>query len=84
MAMGTSENAKISVEKSSKATIGFAGPTALAAMIYLSYAGSRFVSMLLDGMPAEGLVQAAVLEAVIGLACLAFLLPQRMRYPLTA
>lgn len=49
--------------------------TALAAMIYLSYAGSRFASMLVDGMPAESLVQAAVLEAVIGLACLAFLLP---------
>jgi hypothetical protein len=27
--------------------------------------------MLFDGVPAEGLVQAAVLEAVVGLACLA-------------
>ena len=43
---------------------------ALAAMIYLSYAGSRFASMLVDGIPTEGLVQAAVLEAVIGGACL--------------
>ncbi len=46
----------------------------LAAMIYLSYAGSRFASMLMDGTPAAGLVQAAVLEAVVGLACLALLL----------
>ncbi len=46
----------------------------LAAMIYLSYAGSRFASMLIDGTPAAGLVQAAVLEAVVGLVCLALLL----------
>lgn len=58
--------------------------TALAATIYLSYAGSRFASMLLDGMPAEGLVQAAVLETVIGLACLAFLLPRPVRVPRSA
>ncbi|HKJ50467.1 MAG TPA: DUF4345 domain-containing protein [Gammaproteobacteria bacterium] len=50
---------------------------ALAAMIYLSYAGSRFASMLLDGAPAEGLVQAAVLEAVVGLACLAMVALRR-------
>ena len=43
---------------------------ALAATIYLSYAGSRFASMLLDGIPAEGLVQAAILEVVVGLVCL--------------
>ena len=55
--------------------------TLLAAMIYLSYAGSRFVGMLLDGLPAEGLVQAAVLEAAVGLACLAFLLPRRATCP---
>ena len=50
---------------------------ALAAMIYLSYAGSRFASMLADGVPAEGLVQAAVLEAVVGLACLALAMARR-------
>ncbi len=43
----------------------------LAALIYLSYAASRFASMVFDGVPAEGLVQAAVLEAAVGLACLA-------------
>ena len=50
---------------------------ALAAAIYLSYAGSRFASMLFDGVPAEGLVQAALLEAVVGLACLAVALVRR-------
>ena len=44
--------------------------TALAALIYLAYAISRFASMALDGVPAAGLVQAAALEALIGLACL--------------
>ena len=46
----------------------------LAAMLYLSYAGARVVSILSDGIPAAGLVQAATLEAVVGLACLTVLL----------
>ena len=50
----------------------------LATMIYLSYATSRFASMWFDGVPAEGLVQAAALETVIGLACLAVLLIRRI------
>lgn len=50
----------------------------LAALIYLSYAGSRFASMALDGVPAAGLVQAAALESVVGLACLAVLVIRRM------
>jgi hypothetical protein len=45
----------------------------LGAMIYLSYAGARFVSIISDGMPAAGLVQATTLEAVVGLACLTVL-----------
>jgi len=48
--------------------------TWLAALVYLSYAGSRFVSMALDGVPAPGLMQAAALEALVGLACLAILI----------
>ena len=48
--------------------------TCLAALVYLSYAGSRFVSMAFDGVPAPGLVQAAALEALVGLACLAILM----------
>ena len=50
----------------------------LAALIYLSYAVSRSVSMVFDGIPATGLVQATVLEAIIGLACMVVLLISRM------
>ena len=49
----------------------------LATMIYLSYAGSRFASMIIDGTPAAGLVQAAGLEGIIGLACSAMLFLRR-------
>ena len=42
----------------------------LGALIYLGYAASRFLSMAVDGLPATGLVQAAGLEAIIGVACL--------------
>ena len=51
---------------------------ALGALIYLSYAASRGVSMALDGVPAAGLVQAAALETAIGLACVAVLAMRRM------
>jgi hypothetical protein len=51
----------------------------LASLIYLSYAGSRFLSMAFDGVPATGLVQAAVLEGIVGLACLAWLMISRMK-----
>jgi hypothetical protein len=50
----------------------------LATLIYLSYALSRLVSMAFDGVPAAGLVQAAALEGVIGLACLAVLMMRRI------
>lgn len=50
----------------------------LAMLIYLSYAASRFASMVFDGIPATGLVQAAALESVVGLACLALLLIRRV------
>ncbi|MEM7069890.1 MAG: DUF4345 family protein [Pseudomonadota bacterium] len=46
----------------------------LATLIYLSYASSRFVSMASDGIPATGLVQAAALEAFVGLICLVILM----------
>ncbi len=42
----------------------------LAGVLYLSYGLSRILSMVADGMPAEGLQQAAILEIVIGLICL--------------
>jgi low temperature requirement protein LtrA len=50
----------------------------LAALIYLSYAGSRLVSMALDGLPATGLVQAAALEGIVGMACLVVLAIRRI------
>lgn len=56
----------------------------LAALIYLSYAGARVASMALDGMPAAGLVQAAALEAILGLACLAVVAIRRRPAPGTA
>ncbi len=51
--------------------------TWLAALVYLSYAASRALSMGVDGMPAEGLVQAAVLEGALGLLCLAIMAVRR-------
>jgi hypothetical protein len=50
----------------------------LAALMYLSYAASRIVSMLFDGVPTAGLVQAVTLETVVGLACLGALLFRRI------
>lgn len=41
----------------------------LSTLLYVSYGLSRILSIAIDGMPAEGLVQAAVLELVIGLVC---------------
>lgn len=41
-----------------------------AAAVYLSYGGSRLVSMLVDGVPNESLVSAAVVEILIGAVCL--------------
>jgi hypothetical protein len=38
-------------------------------LLYFSYGLSRILSMAVDGLPAERLVQAAVLELVIGLVC---------------
>ena len=42
-------------------------------LVYLSYALSRGISMVADGLPADGLVQAAILESLFGLACIATL-----------
>jgi uncharacterized membrane protein HdeD (DUF308 family) len=46
-------------------------------LLYLSYGLSRILSMAIDGMPAEGLVQAAVLEIAIGLVCVFILVKYR-------
>ncbi len=46
-------------------------------LVYLSYGLSRILSMAIDGMPAEGLVQVAVLEIVVGLVCVFALVKYR-------
>jgi len=43
--------------------------TLVSAFLYLPYGLSRVMSMAVDGMPAEGFIQAAVLELAIGLVC---------------
>lgn len=45
----------------------------ISTLLYLSYGLSRILSMIIDGMPAEGLVQSAALEIAIGLVCLILL-----------
>ena len=47
-----------------------------ATTVYLSYGMSRLSSIALDGLPHSGLVEAAVLEIVIGAVCLFALLPE--------
>ena len=42
---------------------------ALGAVVFLAYAFGRIVSMALDGMPSSGLVQATMIELVIGGLC---------------
>ena len=49
----------------------------VSALVYLSYGLSRILSMAIDGMPAEGLVQVAVLEMVTGLVCVFALVKYR-------
>ncbi len=49
----------------------------VSALVYLSYGLSRILGMAIDGMPAEGLVQVAVLEIVTGLVCVFALVKYR-------
>ena len=53
--------------------------TFLGATVFLAYAFGRIVSMVLDGMPSSGLVQAALIELVIGGLCVALLWRGRSR-----
>lgn len=41
----------------------------VSALLYLAYGLSRILSFVIDGIPSEGLVQAAGLEIFIGLVC---------------
>ena len=49
----------------------------VSALVFLSYGLSRILSIVIDGMPVEGLVQAAGLEVAIGLACVFVLVKYR-------
>jgi hypothetical protein len=49
-------------------------------LLYLSYGLSRVMSIAVDGMPVEGLVQAAILEIAIGLACVFALIKYREKH----
>jgi hypothetical protein len=51
----------------------------LGAMVFLAYAFGRIISMVLDGMPSSGLVQATLIELVIGGLCAALLWRGRSR-----
>lgn len=51
----------------------------LGALIYLSYAVSRLLSMVVDGAPESSLLTAAAIEAVLGMACLLALRQQLRR-----
>lgn len=49
----------------------------VAAFLYLSFGLSRLISMVLDGLPADGLVQAVGIELVLGMACIWVVAQQR-------
>ena len=51
--------------------------------VYLVFAFARIVSIVLDGMPAEGLIKATVVETVMGLIVLAAFIKFRNK-PLNA
>jgi hypothetical protein len=49
----------------------------LSTVLFLSYGLSRIISMVADGKPAETLIQAAILEIIIGLVCVFALVKYR-------
>jgi len=51
--------------------------TIIAAVVYLAYGLARLVSFGLDGMPDDGLIEAAAIELVIGSLCVAALVRSR-------
>ncbi len=48
-------------------------------VMYLFFAGSRMIAILLDGVPAEGLIKATVVETVVGLVVLMAFLKYRQQ-----
>lgn len=51
--------------------------TVISTLLYMSYGLSRVMSMVVDGIPANDLVQAAVLEMFIGSICVIALIKYR-------
>jgi len=51
----------------------------MSAALYLAYGLSRLLSISVDGMPSESLVQAAIIELVIGLVCVFALVKFRVK-----
>ena len=51
----------------------------LSTLLYLSYGISRMMSMAIDGMPVDSLIQAVILELVIGLICVVALMRFRVK-----
>ena len=49
----------------------------IAAAVYLSYGLSRVLSMVMDGLPHDGLVSAAAIEVAIGAICFVDLMRHR-------
>ena len=43
--------------------------TVISMLLYLSYGLSRILSMTIDGIPVDALMQAVVLEIIIGVVC---------------
>lgn len=51
----------------------------ISSLLYLSYGLSRMMSMIIDGLPADTLIQAVILELVIGLVCVVALMKFRIK-----
>jgi len=51
----------------------------LSTLLYLSYGLSRMMSMIIDGMPVDALIQAVILELVIGFVCVVALIGFRVK-----
>ncbi len=53
--------------------------TIISILLYLTYGTSRLISMVIDGMPVEALVQALILEVIIGFTCAFAFLKYRVK-----
>lgn len=53
-------------------------------LLYLSYGISRIISMMVDGMPADGLMQATAVEMITGFICFLMLIKYRSSQTINA